>query len=227
MAHEIPKLPELLITKQPTLLIDIGNVLTHSNHQITIDWLHENKSITKEKAATFFSNEAYADFTRGLINQEQFLDKIRTSLGLPDLTIDEAKMAHNAHIYEVDQPMVELVINLKNKGYNIVLVTDTNPWQTNHQESMLLSAGLSKIHIIRSHDLGKIKSDPPKISAEGKPISFFSKALNQLGILPGNTLFVDDNELNIAIARRSGIPSIHFVGQSELEYSIFNNQKVG
>jgi glucose-1-phosphatase len=70
-------------------------------------------------------------------------------------------------------------------------------------------------------ELRPIFGDAIRVSAEfgarkPEPPSFLG-CIAALGVAPGDTLFIDDSETNVAGAERAGLLAHHFTGQRELE----------
>jgi FMN phosphatase YigB (HAD superfamily) len=226
MTQEQGKLTDHLHFHPMTLLFDIGNVLTFSNQNITLRWFIEKHGLSPDKANGFFADPAYHDFARGRLSPLQFYHQICKSLGLVNVSITEIEAAHNAHVYAVNPGMIQLVNQLANYGRQIVLVTDTNVWQTQRQQSLLLDAGFILPKVIKSDELGMLKSDPPGLSAVGELESFYTKALNPLGIAPSQAILIDDSDANLYEAQHMGITAIKFSNETNLEQTLIDQQLI-
>lgn len=62
------------------------------------------------------------------------------------------------------------------------------------------------LEVYSIYDVGLSKEDPVA----------FAKLLDLLGVKPEETLFIDDNQMNIAAAQKAGLRTVLFIGNQEL-----------
>ncbi|MBI2552375.1 HAD hydrolase-like protein [Candidatus Uhrbacteria bacterium] len=179
------------------MLFDVGNVIVRATHAIT--WaILEDYGIPPDVAVQFFRNEDYADFARGKLTGTEFANRLGSRhLKNSWLGYIELRAAHDAHIYIVDDVVVNLLDGLKMVKVPLAFVTTTNKWQT-MREMQLIELEKRFGQVVRSHDIGKTKTD------EGAwPVIL--KALHWQDKDPSAILLVDDALANCEAARRAGL----------------------
>lgn len=174
------------------VLFDVGNVILRATHKITeaILW---DLGVRPDRVALFFHGPAYGAFARGKITDEQFAQAVCETLEASQLTDAQIRAAHDAHIYMVDEAVMNVIYEIiKSRRVSLAFVTTTNVWQTAREMIFINLRGLGMV--VRSHDIGMTKTD------EGAwPVIL--KALNQNDRDPCAILFVDDAPANIAAAQ--------------------------
>ncbi len=182
----------VLFMRPTVILFDVGNVILLANHKITHEILCKEYEVPAERAAKFFENEDYRNFSRGMIDGEEFYKRLVQNYLKTDLSYEEVVAAHDRHIYDVDSEVVEIIKSLSPK-IRLGFVTDTNLWQTRREREMIDLARFSK-EIFRSYESGMIKND------EG----FFPYLLKVLGLKPSEILLIDDSPEKIKRAQENG-----------------------
>ena len=185
------------MSKVKLVLFDIGNVVIRSTHQITIAIFWE-LGVRPDKAPLFFHQKAYGEFARGQISGEQFAEATREALEAPWLTDKQILVAHNAHLYMVDDEIVAIIDEISAKGHLLGFVTTTNEWQT-EQELQLIDLSI-RYHcpVVRSHRIRMSKTD-----AGAWPVIL--RELRDNLSESGNRLLIDDSKSNNDSAEASGL----------------------
>jgi len=193
-------MPEKTI-KPKVLLFDIGGVVINWDPQITYDYL-KTLGIPEERAKLFFDDEAYNDFSRGKLTEQDFYEELKIILRAPDLSYEQAVYAHSISMPGLVDGIKDLIQQLS-ENHKLAFVTDTEPWQDKHLESLI---DLNQYPIFKSHEIGSLK-------AEGE---FFLYVIRELGIEPKEALLIDDSSNKIEMAHQSGIETVLFSNVSEL-----------
>jgi putative hydrolase of the HAD superfamily len=101
------------------------------------------------------------------------------------------------------------VRRLRAKGYVTAILSDQTHWLNELDKRDHFFREFD--HIYNSYYLGKGKRDP----------SLFTDVVNELKLLPGEVLFIDDNDNNVQTARAMGLRAILYLDHegfvSELE----------
>ena len=109
---------------------------------------------------------------------------------------------HNNQIYD-------LIKKLKNK-FTVVCLSDTN---VVHYEAHKEQNTIKDFHhVFTSFKIGGIKRDK----------NTFKKVLDELSIKPEETIFIDDNDKNVKIAKSLGINGIRYTNYKELVEELKN-----
>lgn len=141
----------------------------------------------------------FGDVEEGKITAEDFKRELSRIIGR-DLTFEECKYAWLGYRKEVPQRNLKALRQLRNEGYRLVLLSNTNPF--------IMSWGLSgefdgQGHslydyfdsLYLSYKLGVMKPSP----------MFFQKVLDGEKIEPSESLFIDDGPRNVAAAASLGL----------------------
>jgi epoxide hydrolase-like predicted phosphatase len=139
----------------------------------------------------------------GRLTEAEFLAKIEAAL--EPLLGHRPEMHRFSEIYfealEPNQPMIELMRDLRSRGYRMALLTNNvREWEPLWR-SMLPVDEIFEV-VVDSGFVGMRKPDPP----------IYELTLERLGdgIVAADCLFVDDVEVNIEAARTLGMAAVHF-----------------
>jgi len=186
------------------LIFDLGNVL------YDIDFKKMNAAFTSigiegiEKHFTLNkSHQLFLDLEMGFVNEQAFYDGVRDLVNLP-LSNEQIKFAWNALLVGFRKNSIDW-IKQNNTKYPTFLYSNTN--QIHHDyfiaEFENKIANYSFVSLFEtpyySHEMGMRKPDPDS----------FTYILEQEGLLPAETLFIDDNEPNILAAASVGLQVLH------------------
>jgi putative hydrolase of the HAD superfamily len=186
------------------LIFDLGNVL------YDIDFKKMNAAFTSigiegiEKHFTLNkSHQLFLDLEMGFVNEQAFYDGVRDLVNLP-LSNEQIKFAWNALLVGFRKNSIDW-IKQNNTKYPTFLYSNTN--QIHHDyfiaEFENKIANYSFVSLFEtpyySHEMGMRKPDPAS----------FTYILEKEGLLPAETLFIDDNEPNILAAASVGLQVLH------------------
>ena len=138
----------------------------------------------------------------GRITKEEFREQL-SSLAGHELSHEDCLWACLGYVKEIPKRNIRLLRVLRQRGYRLLLLSNTNAymmsWAMSSEfvgEGGALSDYLDKCYC--SYEVGKIKPDP----------DFFQYVLKQENLIAEETLFVDDNEKNVAVARSFGMKTL-------------------
>lgn len=183
------------------IIFDYGNVIFLLDFQkLKEGW----KGLSIADPDTFFSHGVqdpiFDAFDRGLANADEFRDFIRQKIGNPDLTNEEIDAAWNSLLLGVDNGTHEVLAAL-NKKYRTFLLSNINPIHYGYiMDYLKREFGFeSNDHLFEktyySHLIGIRKPDT----------AIFEMVLNENGLKPEETLFIDDIQANLDQAKALGI----------------------
>jgi len=142
------------------------------------------------------------ELERGRITEERFLSELADEL-TPELG-HRPMLHHFAEIYfdalEPNEPMIELMRDLRRRGYRMALLTNNiREWEP-HWRSMLPVDEIFEI-VVDSAFVGVRKPER----------EIYELTLERLGgVDPPGVLFVDDVEVNCDAARELGLAAVRF-----------------
>ena len=198
------------------IVFDFGGVIINIDYELTLE---EFKKLGIDNFEELYSqanqSNLFDDIETGKISAQRFINDIldylpaRTS---PNTVVS----AWNAMIKEVPSKTIDLLIELKLKGYDLYLLSNTNEihidavlkaWdKTSHQRPEYI---FDKVYL--SHEIGMRK--PNK--------EIFEFVCRQERLLPGETLFIDDSIQHIEGAASIGLKTHHLLNQKDI-YSLFS-----
>lgn len=140
----------------------------------------------------------FGNLEEGKITAEDFRSKLSSLTG-HELTFDECKHAWLGYRKDVPQRNLDLLKELRTKGYRLILLSNTNPFMMDWALSSEFDGKGSSLNdyfdaLYLSYRLGIMKPAP----------DFFRQVLDNENILPEETLFVDDGPRNVEAAGKLG-----------------------
>lgn len=140
----------------------------------------------------------FGNLEEGKITAEAFRSKLSSLTG-HELTFDECKHAWLGYRKDVPQRNLDLLKELRAKGYRLILLSNTNPFMMDWALSCEFDGKGSSLNdyfdaLYLSYRLGIMKPAP----------DFFRQVLDNENILPEETLFVDDGPRNVEAAGKLG-----------------------
>ncbi|MBR4389083.1 MAG: HAD family phosphatase [Prevotella sp.] len=202
------------------IIFDLGGVV------ITLD---KNKAIRRFKAIGLDNAEQhldaytqqgiFGDVEKGIITPEEFQTKLGQLVNRP-VTYEECCHAWQGYAGEVPQRNLKALEKLRNDGFRLILLSNTNPFMmewagSNRFDGMGHPVQYYFDAVYLSYELHMLKPDP----------LFFRKVLLSENILPENTLFIDDGPRNVAAASQLGIFTLCPENGADWTQAIFERLK--
>jgi putative hydrolase of the HAD superfamily len=190
------------------VISDFGGVLTNRLIEAFMAY-QEESGISMEQLGRGMQRVAERDgeyplyrLERGEISEHSFLENL--SWGL------EAELGRRPHLHNftevyfnglrANEPVLSLMRELRERGYRMAILTNNvREWEPRWRAKLPVDEIFELV--VDSAFVGMRKPDP----------EIYLLAVERLGGLePHECLFVDDNELNVAAARKLGMLAIHF-----------------
>lgn len=185
------------------IIFDLGNVLLNLDFNASIKAFQElgiSDEILDHKNA--YSNPVFYNLETGKITPAEFRMGVREILNnnkVSDAQIDDAWCAM---ICDIPKKRVNKLLELNNR-YSIYLYSNTNKI---HIDKLLME--FKKEHGIDFPGLFKTAFYSHEIYDRKPEISSFEKVIKLSGVIPEETLFVDDLEKNIIGAKKVGLKTL-------------------
>lgn len=151
----------------------------------------------------------FKDYECGKIDTPTFRQEICRLIGqsLPDAEIDRL---WNSELLSIPQEKLELLWHL-HSHYNLYLLSNTNELHWEHASPRVFQYQGKDTkecfkQIFLSFRMGVSKPDP----------AIFRTALQEAGLRPEETLFIDDSETNCRAAASIGIQVAHYIPGTDL-----------
>ncbi|HYX05692.1 MAG TPA: HAD family phosphatase [Bacteroidales bacterium] len=198
-------------------LFDLGGVILNVDVQKTIDAFRDIGIDHIEQIYDGLRQHHVFDrLETGEIDEEAFRDYLRKEAGS---ALDDGQIngAWNAMIRDIPEERIKLLKRLK-FGFNLYLLSNTNEIHRRYYDQLVRKSfhrgGLGNYFNkdFYSHKIGYRKPDPEA----------FHYVIEQTGLQPAETFFVDDNAENIATAERLGFAVLHLTPDRSLVEELIN-----
>ncbi len=186
------------------LIFDFGCVIVDLDRQRCIDSL---RRVGAGEIAHYVDEckqiDMFLDLELGRISTKEFCDEIRRRAPGCTATDGEIAAAWGDLLTGIPRERLDRIEKLHEK-YNIYLLSNSNPVHWGKAvEHFFPQAGHSPEHyfdkMFISYEMGMVKPDP----------RIFTTLIDETGIVPQETLFIDDSAANCAAARNLGIRTLH------------------
>jgi glucose-1-phosphatase len=199
------------------IIFDLGNVIIDLDidrtYQHLKHWLGEGYALKLKNIRP--DDDIFIQFEIGKISEETFFETLRSTSDTP-LSIRQLKEAWNAMLIQIPPQRFDMLLRLKSQ-YNVFLLSNTNSTHVDWVDGYLKTVyGFS----IEDFDERYFhKSYYSHLIHLRKPDeAIYEYVLQDAGIKPQNTLFIDDNAQNIEGAKKVGLHTIlHPIGEEIVE----------
>ena len=177
---------------------DLGGVLVRTENLAPRGNLAKAFGKTRlELEHLVFSSEAGRRAQLGEITAEQLWRSVADELGLSYTEIDRFEAAFWGGD-QLDLDLIDFIRRLRD-GYRVVLLSNAfDKLRSDLERSLKIADAFH--HIIISAEVGLMKPDA----------RIYQLMLEQVGVAPGEAVFLDDFQENIAGAQALGMQAIHF-----------------
>mgnify|MGYP000644119729 CR=1 FL=1 len=153
--------------------------------------------------------DLFYKYETGKLSTKEFRNEVRQLTGL-EFTDEEFDEAWNAMIVGIPEKRIKLLIKLA-QSYELFMLSNTSPLHVPIYEKMFeKTAGISmSIVFNRRFYSYKIGCHKPDAKA-------FRHVIKETGIVPGETIFLDDNIHNIKTAQLLGFRAIHIHERTDM-----------
>jgi glucose-1-phosphatase len=202
------------------LIFDLGGVILDLSVPQTIAGFSKLSGLEIETVKRLFlSSREFEAFERGEMDEQGFRDCVRRlyNVRVADEKIDEC---WNAMLLSLPQAKLDLLANLK-KEFKTFLLSNTNNIHLDFINDHIISKMPGVVSLdgyfhktYYSHRMKKRKPEP----------EIFLQVLDENGLLPEETLFLDDNAGNIEGANAVGLKTA-FVNTSDFILDYFHEHR--
>lgn len=159
-------------------------------------------SDARQRLDAFQQKGVFADLEAGRISMEEFRIEMCHLTG-KEITQQDCFDAWHGYVDHVPQQNLDTLLRLRQKGYKVCLLSNTNPFMTMWTESPEfdghghpISHYFDKLYL--SYECGVMKPAP----------EIFHMMLKGQDAKPEETLFIDDSETNVKVAQSLGIHTL-------------------
>lgn len=183
------------------IVFDLGGVI------LTLDPVEafrrfESLGIADARAQlnTYHQSGIFLQLETGELSEEAFFEAFRQEAGRPELTDDQIRWAWMGFVKDCPLYKLEMLDELKAKGFRIFLLSNTNPcimhWARSSQFSpsgRRLDDYFDKLYL--SYEMGVVKPHA----------EIFEQMLHDGDMVAEETLFIDDAQTNVEAAAKLGL----------------------
>jgi putative hydrolase of the HAD superfamily len=188
--------------QRPALIFDFGNVFAHFGYGPTCARLARYCGVSTEslfaRLEQVRSSPVVREYERGAMSSEAFAQRVCEALSL-DVPFREFAPAFS-EIFELNDPVVQLVAGLKKRGYTLVLGSNTNALHAGQFRNQFAEALAHFDQLVLSFEIGMMKPEP----------GFYLACAQAALAPPGSCLFIDDLVENVEGATAAGLVGIHY-----------------
>ena len=182
------------------IIFDIGNVIAYYEHEKVINKFATNEEEKKFIMDNIVNSPEWSGFglvDSGLLSWDDVIEIIQDRTNnTHDKLIEDFCHGHYEYL-DVQDSMLNLIKDLKNKEYKVYLLSNTNEEATNHMKS----SGLFELvdGYVLSNLEHKVKPNQ----------GIYKTLLNRYNLIPEESIFIDDRLDNCETAKSLGMDYIN------------------
>ena len=204
-------------TKIKNIIFDLGGVILDIDETVVYKELEKMGIKTSELAHSKEFIEIMSKFDTGIYTAPTFRKRMKALLGLEKMTDEKFDSIWNAMLLDIPRERVEAIEKVKTH-YKIFLMSNTNVIHYDlYIRDLQLRFGYNEFDELFDKSYFSFAEHLEKPDPR-----FFELILDHEGLLPEETLFIDDTEKNINIAKSLGINTYH-ISREELVRNLFEN----
>lgn len=189
--------------KIKTILFDLGGVIMTIDQEQAIRRFKEIGVLDIERHLDPYTQTGiFGDLECGKISDEEFRSRLSQMTG-KDLSWNECQYAWLGYVADVPGYKLEHMLDLRRRGYRVVLLSNTNPF--------IMGWAMSDRFDGQGHTL-RHYVDEAYLSYQCKAMKpderFFRYVVEHEGLVADETLFVDDGPRNVKAAEAMGIHTL-------------------
>ena len=203
--------------KIKNIIFDLGGVILDIDENIVYKELEKLGISTTELSHSKEFIELMSKFDTGIYTAPTFRKKAKALLGLEKMTDKRFDDIWNAMLLDIPRERIEAIEKVK-KHYKIFLMSNTNVIHYDlYIRDLQLRFGYNEFDELFHKSYFSFAEHLEKPDPR-----FFELILDHEGLLPEETLFIDDTEKNVKVARSLGIHTYN-IRRDELVRNLFEN----
>lgn len=190
------------------IIFDLGEVIIDLDIPGTVRRFADRSGKSEQQVREIYTaSDVFLNYEKGLISDQDFRDGANRLFGT-DMADDEIDSIWNSMLRHLPERRLELLDRLKS-GYRTFLLSNTNAihiraFHAHMPGTRSLESYFEKVYF--SHVMNKRKPDA----------EIFEQVLQENGLKPEKTLFLDDNADNIRGAAACGIVAVRVVHPDDI-----------
>ncbi|MDL2322870.1 HAD family phosphatase [Bacteroidales bacterium OttesenSCG-928-A17] len=181
------------------IVFDLGGVILTLDRNIAVRRFEEaGLANAEELLDPYHQKGIFLQLENGELSQTEFYDAVRKEAG-NDMTNEQIDWGWMGFIVDCPEYKLKMLEDLREQGYNLYLLSNTNPvimsWALSSEftpHGKTLADYFDKLYL--SYQMKCVKPDP----------AIFHAMIEDSGLIPEETLFVDDGAANVEMGRKLG-----------------------
>ena len=203
--------------KIKNIIFDLGGVILDIDETIVYKELEKMGISTSELAHSKEFIDIMSKFDTGIYTAPTFRKKTKALLGQEKMTDQRFDAIWNAMLLDIPRERIEAIEKVK-KHYKIFLMSNSNVIHYDlYVRDLQLRFGYNEFDELFNKSYFSFAEHLEKPDPR-----FFELILDHEGLLPEETLFIDDTVENIKAAKSLGINTYH-ISREELVRNLFEN----
>ena len=203
--------------KIKNIIFDLGGVVLDIDETIVYKELEKMGISTSELAQSKEFIDIMSKFDTGIYTAPTFRKKTKALLGQDKMTDQRFDAIWNAMLLDIPRERIEAIEKVK-KHYKIFLMSNSNVIHYDlYVRDLQLRFGYHEFDELFNKSYFSFAEHLEKPDPR-----FFELILDHEGLLPEETLFIDDTAANIKVAKSLGIKTYH-ISREELVRNLFEN----
>jgi putative hydrolase of the HAD superfamily len=203
--------------KIKNIIFDLGGVVLDIDESIVYKELEKMGISTSELAHSKEFIDIMSKFDTGIYTAPTFRKKTKALLGQEKMTDQRFDAIWNAMLLDIPRERIEAIEKVK-KHYKIFLMSNSNVIHYDlYVRDLQLRFGYNEFDELFNKSYFSFAEHLEKPDPR-----FFELILDHEGLLPEETLFIDDTAANIKVAQSLGINTYH-ISREELVRNLFDN----
>ena len=203
--------------KIKNIIFDLGGVVLDIDESIVYKELEKMGISTSELAQSKEFIDIMSKFDTGIYTAPTFRKKTKALLGQEKMTDQRFDAIWNAMLLDIPRERLEAIEKVK-KHYKIFLMSNSNVIHYDlYVRDLQLRFGYHEFDELFNKSYFSFAEHLEKPDPR-----FFELILDHEGLLPEETLFIDDTAANIEVAKSLGIKTYH-ISREELVRNLFEN----
>ena len=203
--------------KIKNIIFDLGGVVLDIDETIVYKELEKMGISTSELAHSKEFIDIMSKFDTGIYTAPTFRKKTKALLGQEKMTDQRFDAIWNAMLLDIPRERIEAIEKVK-KHYKIFLMSNSNVIHYDlYVRDLQLRFGYHEFDELFNKSYFSFAEHLEKPDPR-----FFELILDHEGLLPEETLFIDDTAANIEVAKSLGIKTYH-IRRDELVRNLFVN----
>ena len=203
--------------KIKNIIFDLGGVILDIDESIICKELEKLGVNVTELLHSKEFNDVMSKFDTGIYTAPTFRKRIKAIIGQEKMTDQKFDSIWDAMLLDIPRERIEAIEKVK-KHYKIFLMSNSNVIHYDlYVRDLQLRFGYNEFDELFNKSYFSFAEHLEKPDPR-----FFELILDHEGLLPEETLFIDDTAANIKVAQSLGINTYH-ISREELVRNLFNN----